>query len=871
MNDWKIVEELFHAATEIPANERPAFLERACGGDDGLRAEVESLLAFDSGKTSPFATLVEAGAARFFHTEGMLGARVGSYQITESLGHGGMGAVYLAERADDQFSRKAAVKFVRKGMDTPGAVERFLRERQILANLDHPYIGKLLDGGTTDDGIPYFVMEYIQGTPIDEYCNLHGLSVDARCELFRKVCEAVAYAHRSLVVHRDLKPTNILVNEDGAPVLLDFGIAKLVDESGAQQHTQTGGTWMLTPDYASPEQIQGLPTTTSTDVYSLGVVLYQLLTGAKPFRVDSTTPLEIARTICETLPCRPSSVAGSRKVSADLDNIVLMALRKEPERRYSSVDQFREDIFRYLKGRPVIAREDTFTYRAGKFVRRNRAAVVAGALVSASLFGAVAMTAHEARRAGQALVQAEAQRNIALAQGAQAKAERNRAEAEHVTADQQRELATRAEQLAIEHAKEAEAQRQNAQQRLADLLELGRHSLFDVQDTLSRLPGALEARRDIIVTTRQYLDGLDASAKDDPAVLAMLVTGYTQTGDVLGYPGAPNLGDRNGAIEAWHKARELLSRLKKLQGSNKRTELQDLGLHQRIGVVQESDGNTKVALLEYMDALGIAHRLAHDYPNDINAVAQTGIIEHNVGTAMTQLHDPAADDHIRAEVQAYEKTTTLAPDDLNHRLGLASAIAGLGQMFIAEHRLEEGLAEFRRALAIRESVLKLKPGDGIANSGIAKTWLRIAGVLAGPWQENLGDTKGAMEACEKAVAVYEALVLADGGNRKAKGDLATALVYAGVTGRGTPESLPRLHRAAGMLADLRKADPKQVTYRTDSAIVHEYIGHALRETGDLAGAIAQYRLSLDAKDNPAVAARLVESERGLVDVAGHRQ
>ncbi|MDQ1470841.1 MAG: eukaryotic-like serine/threonine-protein kinase, partial [Bryobacterales bacterium] len=212
MNDWKIVEDIFLAATEIPANERDAFLHRSCGGKIGLRAEVDSLLAFDSGNTGPLGRIVEAGAAAFFHTEGMLGARVGSYQITESLGHGGMGAVYLAQRADEQFSRKVAVKFIRRGMDTPGAVERFLRERQILANLDHPYIGKLLDGGTTEEGIPYFVMEYIQGTPIDEYCETHRLSVDARCELFRRVCEAVAYAHRNLVIHRDLKPTNILVN-----------------------------------------------------------------------------------------------------------------------------------------------------------------------------------------------------------------------------------------------------------------------------------------------------------------------------------------------------------------------------------------------------------------------------------------------------------------------------------------------------------------------------------------------------------------------------------------------------------------------------------------------------------------------------------
>jgi hypothetical protein len=595
MNDWKTIEDIFLAAMERSIAERPGYLDWSCGSNVLLREEVESLLAFDSTNTHPLGSIIQAGAAGFLNSERLPGTRAGAYRITESIGHGGMGTVYLAERADEQFSRKVAVKFIRCGMDTPGAIERFLRERQILANLDHPYIGKLLDGGATEDGVPFFVMEYVQGTPINEYCESRRLSVDARCELFRKVCEAVAYAHRNLVVHRDLKPTNILVREEGTPVLLDFGIARLIDEAGASQHTKTAGTWMLTPDYASPEQILGLPTTTATDVYSLAVILYQLLTGAKPFQVDSTAPLAIARTICETVPPRPSSVPAGRKLSADLDNIVLMALRKEPERRYGSVDRFSEDILRYLKGRPVIAREDTVGYRATKFIRRHRAGVPAGFLVAASLICTVALTAHEARRAGRALLQAEAQRNLA-------EAERTRAETEHLTANRQRDLARRSEQIAVERANEADAERRKTQKRLTDLLALGHHSLFEVQGVLERVPGALEARRDIIVATRKYLDGLAASAKDDPSVLAMVITGYTQTGDVLGFPGTPNLGDRKGAIEAWRKARVILTRVDRLQPSNMRARLQDLGLHQRIGIALEVEGDTPTALAEYTDA-----------------------------------------------------------------------------------------------------------------------------------------------------------------------------------------------------------------------------------------------------------------------------
>jgi tetratricopeptide (TPR) repeat protein len=243
------------------------------------------------------------------------------------------------------------------------------------------------------------------------------------------------------------------------------------------------------------------------------------------------------------------------------------------------------------------------------------------------------------------------------------------------------------------------------------------------------------------------------------------------------------------------------------------------------------------------------------------------MIEHNLGTTLARLHDPTAAGHTRAEVRAYEQATALSPDDSDQRLGLASAINGLGQILISDHHLEEGLAEFRRGLAIRESVRKLKPGDGIAASGIARTWLRIAGTLAGPWQENLGYTAQATEACDKAIAIYDRLTAADGGNRKAKGDLATALVYSGAIRRNTPDSLPHLRRAAALLAELRKEDAKQVSYRIDSAMAHEYLGHALREAGDFTGAIAEYRLSLEARENPEVAARIVESEKGLAGLA----
>jgi tetratricopeptide (TPR) repeat protein len=800
MNDFRTIGELFLAALEIAPAQRAAFLDQKCAGDPVLRAEVASLLSFDTDKSSPLSSIVEAGAAGLLDCTANLGARVGPYLIRELIGHGGMGSVYRASRVDEQFSREVAVKFIRMGMDTPASVGRFLRERQILANLDHPYIGRLLDGGTTDQGIPYFVMEYIHGTPIDVFAEKNNLSVEARCELFRRVCEAVSYAHRNLVVHRDLKPPNVLVKDDGTPVLLDFGIAKLMDEAAAADRTGTG---MLTPDYASPEQLLGKSTTTATDVYSLGVVFYQLLTGSKPFVVESTAAVEMARTICEDTPPLPSSIAGRLRLSGDLDNIILMALRKEPERRYSSVDQFSEDVQRYLKGLPVIAREDTFAYRATKFLQRNRAAVAATTLVAAALVGAVMATSYEAHRANLALLAAEGHRA--------------RAEKEHATAEQQRELAARSEKVALRHADEAERERKNARKRLTEIVDLSRHSLFDVQGTLEHLSGALEARRDIIVTTRKYLDGLAADNENDPTILAMLVTGYTQTGDVLGVPARSNLGDPKGAREAWKKARQVLARLEKLQPGDKLVLLQDLGLHQREGMLCDSENDIKGALREYDAALAVARKLARGFPKDALAVVQTGIVEHNLGALLARQKDPAAADHVRAEVREYQRASDMAPDNVDIRLGLATAISALGQNLVSQHQLNAGLERYRLSLSIRDELFPRAPHDSIGNAGRAGNMMRIATVLGAPWVENLGDRPGAAEYAARAVEIFEALSATDPADQRARGELARALVYAG----GISDNAEQLRRGIAILTQLRAEDPNKAGFRTDLNLANQ--------------------------------------------------
>ena len=430
---WQKIDELFQAALGCAPEQRSAFLDGACGGDHALHAEVESLLAADRTGDFTNAAAYQEGMRLLGRGRELAGRHIGPYRLIREIGSGGMGMVYLAARDDATFDKQVAIKLVASGLDTERIVERFRAERQILASLDHPNITRLLDGGTTEDGLPYFVMEYIVGEPIDKYCDARNLSVVERLKLFQTVCSAVQYAHQNLVIHRDIKPANILVTSAGVPRLLDFGIAKLLSPpltSGGDTATMTANRF-LTPLYASPEQVRGRAITTASDVYSLGVLLYELLTGQRPYGRALTSAAEIERAIVEEEPERPSLAVlrdeavgrarGTtpdrlrRTLQGDLDNIVLVALRKEPHRRYTSAEQLSEDISRHLENLPVIARPDTRGYRLRKFVRRNKAGGIAAALVLVTLTGGLVATLWQAHVARQ-------QRDLARVE--QAKADR---------------------------------------------------------------------------------------------------------------------------------------------------------------------------------------------------------------------------------------------------------------------------------------------------------------------------------------------------------------------------------------------------------------------------------------------------------------
>jgi serine/threonine-protein kinase len=414
--NWQQIQRIFEVAIELPPQERDIYLDEACNGDTVLFNEIKAMLEADSKRNSLLDRPIQESFSSLLETN-QIHNRIGSYQIMREIGSGGMGAVYLAKRVDGQFEQQVALKLIKPGMHSGNIINRFEHERQILAQLQHPNIARLLDGGVSDDGLPYFTMEYVSGMPIDQYCNHHNLTIDERVTLFMTVCQAVQFAHNNLIIHRDLKPGNIFVTDDGIVKLLDFGIAKVFDEDQDLSGLTRTGHYAMTPEYSSPEQIRHKHVTTATDVYSLGLILYELLTDNRPFKFSSSSLLDIEQIILNTKPDRPSTALRKlqnnssldnnqilqeiskhrklssdrlrRKLSGDLDNICMLALNKEPERRYASADQLGRDLERYLTGLPVRARKESMSYRAQKFMQRHRWGMLSSTFVSLALIGVV--------------------------------------------------------------------------------------------------------------------------------------------------------------------------------------------------------------------------------------------------------------------------------------------------------------------------------------------------------------------------------------------------------------------------------------------------------------------------------------------------
>jgi serine/threonine protein kinase len=834
------VSQLFEAALELPLREQSQFLANECAGQPRILAEVKSLLdAHDEAEAESFmrqpALQIQAHQIASELAETRSGQTIGRYQLLELIGEGGMGEVYLAQ--DQELDRKVAIKLIKGNFKTKELLCRFSNERQILAHLNHANIAGLLDGGTTAEGVPFFVMEYVEGLPVDRYANEHQLSTTDRLKLFRTVCDAVQYAHQNLIIHRDLKPANILVTADGEPKLLDFGIAKLLvaDESGAVDQTATLFR-VMTPEYASPEQVKGEPVTTATDVYSLGVVLYELLTGQRPHKFSSRQPADIVQAICIREPEKPSAAVGRgegekggqgesitgeeisfspfphrpvppSQLRGDIDNIVLKALRKEPQRRYASVEQFSEDLRRYLEGLPVSARQDTFSYRTGKFVRRHKIGVAAAAGILLALVGGIVATSWEA----------------------------------HV----------------------ARAERAKAERRFNDVRKLANSFMFEFHDAIQDLPGSLKARQLVVQKALEYLDSLAQEAGDDRELQGELAAAYDKIG-LLTFDVAK-------ALEIHLKARSLNETLVKAEPGNPKYQQQLAVSYSYVADLSkesgdssgELDNNEKArALMEALVASDPANiqyrsRLAENYEEMSMTLTEIGQItkameygrkalvirgalvtaepanaEYRfylvvdyvlVGDALLDVGDNAgALENYRKALAIAEFLLVSDPTSARYRRHMWASYSREANALMRTGNLTVALANYRKALTFIEDLAAADPGDKGHAHGISVTDLHIGNVLA-----EMGQTSGALESYRKALAISENLLASDPSKAETRIDLAKIYTSLGslLASLGdTVKARDYLRKGQEFFEEAAKSDPKGITPKKGLADTYASIG-----------------------------------------------
>jgi eukaryotic-like serine/threonine-protein kinase len=792
---WGQVKKILDEVLSVDPAQRETFLDKACAGDRELRSEVESLLASHEQAGTGFlkspAADLKSGAA--LPTASIPGRHIGVYQVIEEIGHGGMGEVYRADRADGQYSKEVAIKLVRGGWDTASVLERFRNERQILASLDHPNIARLLDGGTTDDGIPYLVMELIEGQPIDKFCDQRKLNITERLTLFRQVCAAVQFAHQRLVIHRDIKPSNILVTLDGTPKLLDFGIAKIVEPF---HDAKTTLTQAMTPEYASPEQIKGEPITTATDVYSLGVVLYQLLTGLSPYQGDTSSPHKLAMAVCQTDPGRPSALVikdkaassssidleqisslreGSvvklrRRLAGDLDDITMMALRKEPSRRYGSVAQFAEDIRRHLEGLPVAASKGSWRYRAGKFVTRHKVAFAAAVIVTLAVAAGVVATVREARIA---------QTNAA-----------------------------------------------RAQKRFDDVRNLAKSLIFEVHDSIQDIPGTTAARQLIVSRSLEYLDSLGHEAAGDASLQSELATAYMKVGDAQGQAYMANLGDTSGSLNSYRKALQIREALVAADPQNKQNRFELARCQSRVGDKLAKMGDMAGATAAYEKTVALTTDLLNQDSSNLQVghelfltLTRLGYVAEDSGSLprALEMHQKA----LHASQQLLERHAMDSTACRDLRIGLAN----VGDLLAKSGKVREGLEIYRKNFEVCGEVEAADPQHKQTKS---RDWIvdyiKVADMLT-----QLGNKSEALDNYDKAKSIAQQLSNADPNNAQARSDLSMCHESVGkaqIVFKDGAAAAASFRHALQLREQLANKDPNDAEVQNDLILSYTYLGDA---------------------------------------------
>lgn len=827
--------ELFGAASDLPSAERAAYLARECAGRADLLVTLQALLDSQSRAESEgflrktAMQHVASQAVREVTPGKHTGELFGRYRILQLLAEGGMGEVYLAE--DTELNRRVALKLIKNAFNTSELLDRFEREGRILAHLNHDGIARLLDAGTSASGVPFLVMEYVDGKPITQHCNERALSVSARLELFRAACAAVQYAHQNVVVHRDLKPSNILVTNEGQVKLLDFGIAKLLDTAISIEATATL-LRLLTPAYASPEQVKGEVTTTATDVYSLGVVLYELLTGSRPYSLKRGGSSDLIRAICEQEPRLPSSAAAAatessgpaadfadppavarneggvarlrRRLRGDLDQIVLKALRKEPEARYATVEQFSSDIGRHLEGLPVVARRRTFRYQAVKFVQRNRVAVIAAAVVLFTLIGGIVATTWAAR-------------------------------------------------VAI-------AERVAAQKRFNEARKLAHAVLFDYHDAIASLPGSTPVREKLVSDALVYLNRMAQDAGGDTDLQLEVAEAYVRVGDVQGRPYAPNLGQTEAALVSYNKARAILDSILAKEAGNAAALRQSANALERIGAIQLRLFHFEESVDFQTRALVLRTRLAAAHPADNG-------LRHDLASSHLYLGDSlqafcfkqrppgfveCLNRSLAQQQQALDMFQQLAaanPFDFQTRREMAEAYMKVGfrHRDLANNLHDDSL--LNKALENEQKAMQIRREVAAANPTSARDLRNVADqrMLLGNAQLAVGDVASAIAGYRESIVTFRALSEGDPQNAEARRDLGFAHVKLGKALTMTGQWSAAFEEYAAALACVKSTladDPTNAEDHQQLAAINLYESEAETTLGNAAQAVFYYNAYL---------------------------
>ncbi len=767
------ISALLREALLLPQPAREQWLAELEERSPELAGQIRVLLNENSMPSTQVMPMDASGERNFNDT-----ARIGPYRLLRMLGQGGMGEVWLAERADAAYSKKVAIKFIATFLGNRDAVAWFRRERQALATLEHPNIARLLDGGETEDGRPYLVMEYVDGIAIDAYCN--GLGLEKILELFLQVCAAVDHAHRALIVHRDIKPANVLVTGDGQCKLLDFGIAKEI-ELGAANDDQTK-TQAFTLHYASPEQMTGQPITVASDIYSLGALLYRLLSG-RVLHAQATNVHSQLQAIETTNPDKPSRAVlmqmtgdeserkkRARKLQGDLDDIVLKCLRNEPAARYGSARELIEDIHRYQAHEPVAARRGSFSYRATRWARRNWLGVAAAAALALTLAGGFISTIWQARM--------------------------------------------------------AEQQRVLAQKRFDLSRALVKDVLFEFQDQLASVPGTIEARKQLVARTKQYLLDLGADAQDDPDLLADMALVERRLGDITGNPQNPNIGDTPAARQHFQRAEELSRRALSLRPKDPRLSLELARTLSARGTFAYWDDDLKLSESSYSAAIPLFAAEFKRNPSKLVSL-QHDIAVMGLGDVQFwngQLKEALAtyDSVCNARVVEAAKDPRLLDSAGICHTRRADTLAWL-------ERYPEATKEIELALAIDEANMKKSPNDNHYAHGYITTQSKRGEIL--DWS---GHKEEALDAMSKGLEVAERMARIDPGDLRSlrnvalmhgkRGDVLLAM-------KRTGEAIADYKAGLETNIALQKRAPSQSEYQRDVAASHKRVGMAYLQNG----------------------------------------